>query len=40
VEAAGADLLVEDHAARSGTLEPGVAVELTIDPARVLVLPG
>ena len=39
VEAAGADLLVEDHGARSGTLEPGATVELAIDPARVLVLP-
>ena len=40
VEAAGADLLVEDHGARSGTLESGATVELAIDPERVLVPPG
>ena len=40
VEAAGVDLLVEDHGVRSSTLSPGAAVELVIDPARVLVLPG
>ena len=39
VEAAGADLLVEDHGARSGALETGATVELAVDPARVLVLP-
>ncbi len=40
VEAAGADLLVEDHGMRASALQPGAAVELAIDPARVLVLPG
>jgi len=40
VEAAGADLLVEDHGMRASALQPGDAVELAIDPARVLVLPG
>jgi putative spermidine/putrescine transport system ATP-binding protein len=39
VEAAGADLLVEDHSTRASALQPGAPVELAIDPARVLVLP-
>ena len=40
VEAAGVDFLIEDHGLRASTLEPGATVELAIDPARVLVLPG